>query len=318
VTRSSTMGDRTATQARNGNGSIGQTAGVDARPGAGPVEHVEALAFTPNDHDLALRQRFDRLTQEVAEARQRGEQLRTALEKRTRRVQQLIGERDRLTSLLAERDAELRRLNRELGALTTRAAPATGSPALLATARAMLEKIRPARNAPVPARSTRLQTETTERAPEPAALVPWLRSGPPKAVLGVVVFGLSEAEIASVLDTVERYCAEHDLAPLLLTDSDAFQLFRGRRVLFEFLPARSERERLAPELDWRLFTLRRLALIRRKWRPVRVIAFGRTAAEVVQLWLDSPFEVTPVPALLKGREGAGPDWSAVQPEAMHP
>lgn len=75
--------------------------------------------------------------------------------------------------------------------------------------------------------------------------------------------------------TVERHCAERDLAPLLLTDNDAFQLFRGRRVLFEFLPARADQERFAAELDWRLFTLRRLALIRRKWRPVRVIAFGR-------------------------------------------
>jgi len=311
------MVDRTATQPRNGNGSIEHTAELHAWIDAGTVEDIEALALTPSDAVAALPQQLDRLTQEVAESRARGERLEAALGKRTRRVQQLIGERDRLTSLLAERDAELRRLNRELGALTTRAAPATGSPALVAAARAMLEKIRPARKAPVPARSTRLQDETTEGAPEAGALVPWLRSGPPKAVLGVVVFGLSEAEISSVLDTVERYCAEHDLAPLLLTDSDAFQLFRGRRVLFEFLPAGSERERLAPELDWRLFTLRRLALIRRKWQPVRVIAFGRTAAEVVQLWLDSPFEVTPVPALLKGREGAGPDWSAVQPEAMH-
>ena len=238
-------------------------------------------------------------------------------------MQQLIGERDRLTSLLAGRDAELQRLNRELGALTARAAPAVrGSPALVAAARALLEKIRPARKAPARARPTgwHRQPETTQRASAERALVPWVKDGPPKAVLGVVVFGLSEAEIESVLGVVERYCAEHDLAPLLLTDNDAFQLFRGRRVLFEFLPARSERERLAPELDWRLFTLRRLALIRRKWQPVRVVAFGRTAAEVVQLWLNSPFEATPIPAALKGRaEGAELEWGAArQPEAMHP
>jgi hypothetical protein len=313
------MADRTATQPRNGNGSIGQTADVDARIGAGSVQDIEALALTPSDAVAALTERLDRLTQEVAEARGRGEQLEATLE-RTRRVQQLIGERDRLTSLLAGRDAELQRINRELGALAARAAPpARGSPTLLAAARAVLEKIRPARRAPARARSTPMQTETTQPASAERALLPWVRSGPPKAVLGVVVYGLSETEIASVLEVVERYCAEHDLAPLLLTDNDAFQLFRGRRVLFEFLPARSERERLAPELDWRLFTLRRLALIRRKWQPVRVVAFGRAAAEVVQLWLDSPFEVTPVPALLKGRpEGAGPDWCAVQPEALHP
>ncbi|MGH6901847.1 MAG: hypothetical protein ACREIR_03825, partial [Geminicoccaceae bacterium] len=104
------------------------------------------------------------------------------------------------------------------------------------------------------------------------------------------------------------------------TDNDAFQLFRGRRVLFEFLPPPSDRERLAPELDWRLFTLRRLALIRRKWQPVRVVAFGRAAGEAVQLWLDSPFETTPIPAALKGgAERPELDWSAGrQPEAVHP
>jgi hypothetical protein len=119
---------------------------------------------------------------------------------------------------------------------------------------------------------------------------------------------------------VERHCAKRDLAPLLLTDNDSFELFRGRRVLFEFLPGSAERERFAAELDWRLFTLRRLALIRRKWQPVRVVAFGRAAAEVVQLWLDSPFETTAIPASLKGRsEAAEPDWAlARQPAGAQP
>jgi hypothetical protein len=312
------MADHTATQSRDGNGAGRQTNDLDAHVVAQSVQRLDALA--PTQSVAALTHRVNRLTEEVSEARQRGEQQKAALEKGTRRIQQLIGERDRLASLLAGRDAELQGLNRELGALTARAAPAArGSPALFAAARALLEKIRPARTAPARARSTGPQPETTQPAPAERALVPWVKNGPPKAVLGVVVFGLSEAEIASVLDVVERYCAKHDLAPLLLTDNDAFQLFRGRRALFEFLPARSERERLAPELDWRLFTLRRLALIRRKWQPVRVVAFGRTAAEVVQLWLDSPFEATPIPAALKGAEGAEPEWSASrQPEAMHP
>ncbi|MGH6903663.1 MAG: hypothetical protein ACREIR_13090, partial [Geminicoccaceae bacterium] len=253
--------------------------------------------MAPTQSVAALAHRVNRLTEEVSEARQRGEQQKAALEKSARRVQQLIGERERLTSLLAGRDAELQRLNRELGALTARAAPAVrGSPALVAAARAMLEKIRHAGKSPARARPTGTQPETMQRAPVERALVPWLKDCPPKAVLGVVVFGLSEAEILSVLGVVERYCAERDLAPLLLTDNDAFQLFRGRRVLFEFLPPPSDRERLAPELDWRLFTLRRLALVRRKWQPVRVVAFGRAAAEVVQLWRDSPFEATPIPA----------------------
>jgi hypothetical protein len=311
------MAERTATRAGQGNGSVGQIADHDVRIGSRAAEDIEALRLPQGS--AALPHQLARLTQEIAESHQRGDQLKATLDKRTRRVQQLIGERDRLTSLLAERDAELRRLNRELGALTPRAAPAAGSPTLLTAARAILEKIHPARKAPARSGPTRAPT-ATERAPVAPALVPWLKNRPPKAVLAVVVFGLSEAEIASVLDVVERYCAEHDLAPLLLTDNDGFQLFRGRRVLFEFLPADSDRQRLAPELDWRLFTLRRLALIRRKWQPVRVVAFGRAAAEVVEQWLESPFEVTPVPALLKARpEGGGPVWGGVlQPEAMPP
>ena len=53
-------------------------------------------------------------------------------------------------------------------------------------------------------------------------LLPWLESQPPKGVLAVVVFGLSETEIESVLCIVERRCAERDLAPLLLTDTHWF------------------------------------------------------------------------------------------------
>jgi hypothetical protein len=319
------MAGGTATRPRHGNGSVGQIAGHAGRIDSRPVEHVEGLrpqqghaaltqehveGLRPQQGNAALAQQLHRLTQEIAESRQRGEQLRATLDRRSRRVQQLIGERDRLTSLLAEREAELRELHREHGALTARAAPAArGAPAFLGAARAMLAKLRPVHGAPVQPRPARMQAETSERPPAEAALVPWLNSGPRKPVLGVVVFGLSEAEIESVLGIVERHCAERDLAPLLLTDNDAFQLFRGRRVLFEFLPARADQERFAADLDWRLFTLRRLALIRRKWRPVRVVAFGRRAAEVVQLWLDSPFEATPVPASLKGRsEGAEPDW----------
>jgi hypothetical protein len=302
----------------NGNGMSASAASFEARPVAETGPRQEKPAPTSSDAVAALTYRLTRLTQEVAETRRRGEQLKPALEKGARRIQQLIGERERLTSLLAERDAELQRLNRELGALTERAAPAVrGSRPLWAAARALLERIRPARSAPLRARPS-VASETTQPASAARALVPWLKSGPPKAVLGVVVFGLSEAEIESVLGIVERHCAERDLAPLLLTDSDAFQLFRGRRVLFEYLPARADQERFAAGLDWRLFTLRRLALIRRKWQPVRVISFGRPAAEIMQLWLGSPFEATPIPASPTGRsEGAELAWGgAPQPLAL--
>jgi hypothetical protein len=302
----------------NRSGASASTASFEAHPAARSAQRHEEPAPKHRSAVAALTHGLDGLAQEVSETRQHGEQLEASLEGSMRRIQQLIGERHALTSLLAERDAELQRLNRELGALAERAAPAVrDSRPLLAAARALLERVWPARAAPVRSRLVSAPPEATQQASE-RGLVPWIKNGPPKAVLGVVVLGLSEPEIENVLGIVERHCAERNLAPLLLTDNDAFQLFRGRRVLFEFLPPRSEQERLAPDLDWQLFTLRRLALIRRKWRPVRVIAFGRRAAEIMQLWLGSPFEATPLPAPMKAQaEGADMAWRPVgQAEAL--
>jgi hypothetical protein len=310
------MDDRAETKAWDGSDWTGRPNGLDEDIAAIAGLGLDASAPTPST--AALRQRIDRLTEDLAETRHRGEQLKAALEKHARRVQQLIGERDRLTSLLAGRDADVQRLNRELGALAARTTPAArGSPLLLVAARAMLERIRIGGGSPRAARSSGPPPEAMQRATPAGALVPWTQNGPPKAVLGVVVLGLSAAEIEQVLTAIEAKCAERDLAPLLLTDNDAFQAFRGRRVLFEYLPAPSDQERLAPELDWRLYTLRRLALIRRKWQPTRVVAFGHRAAEVVKLWRNSPFEGTPIPAALNGSSGSPePAWAAAQPSAV--
>ena len=288
---------------RDSNGHLAAEC-VSPAPAAASASHPSAFVPAVPAYEgaaPALMVRLNRAARDAGTLTQRIEELESELEQRTRRQQQLIGERDELRSLLVRRDGELQRLNRELGALAARAG--RNSPAPFAAARTLLHKLLHARSA---ARGAKPATRPPHRANvgtnEPR-LVPWLKDRPPKEILAVVVFGLSAAEIERVLETVERYCAEHQ-APLLLTDNDAFHLFRTRRVLFEFLPPRSEQRRIAPDLDWQLFTLRRLALIRRKWRPARVVAFGRMAAEVVQLWLESPFEQTPVPALLKGRSQA--------------
>ena len=281
------MADRTEMQQRRANGSVGRTADRGARIAAGSGDGIEAPAPAQSDAATALRAQLNRLTQEVSQSRQRSEQLQAALEKRTRRVQQLIGDRDRLTSLLVARDAELQRVNRELGVLCARVERAqVRAPGLFAAARKLLDGLQNARKDSRPAEPAALQAHQPDVRVKETRLVPWLKDRPPKDVFAVVVFGLSESEIERVLDAVERYCAEHEAAPLLLTDNNSFQLFRNRRVVFEFLPPRSEQQRLASELDWRIYTLRRLALIRRKWRPSRVVAFGRGATEVVQLWLE--------------------------------
>ena len=97
----------------NGSGMSASTASFEARLAAEAAQRQEKPAPTYGDAVAALTYRLTRLTQEVSETRQRGEQLKPALEKGARRIQQLLGERERLTSLLAERDAELERLDRD-------------------------------------------------------------------------------------------------------------------------------------------------------------------------------------------------------------
>jgi hypothetical protein len=300
VTRS--LAERTETRRRRGNGSVGRTTDLGVPIPAESIGGIGAPASAQSDALTTLTRQLNRLTQEVSESRQRSEQLQAILEKHASRVQQLIGDRDRLTSLLAARDAELQRLNREIGALSARGEPAQlRSPAIFAAARRLLEGLQHLRKASPHAKAAALRPHQAQVRVDGTGLVPWLKDHPPKNIFAVVVFGLSAEEIERVLETVERYCAEREAAPLLLTDNDSFQLFRNRRVLFEFLPPRSEQQRVAPELDWQLFMLRRLALIGRKWRPVRVVPFGRRAAEVVQLWRDSPFEEAPLPTPLNYR-----------------
>lgn len=302
MTRS--LADRIETQPRPGNGSVAGPADFLAPMTSESADSIGAPAAAPGDAITGLKGQLIRLTQQVTELHQRNEQLRAVVDKRTRRVQQLIGERDRLTALLAGRDAELQRLNRELGALGARGqAGQARSSSLLASTQKLLDRLHRARGIAGRPKVTTPPPPRADVGGNEGRLIPWQKHRPPKDVIAVVVFGLSEAEIDRVLQAVEPYCAGQGIAPLLLTDTDAFQVFRGRRALCEFLPAPSDQERLAPELDWRLYTLRRLALIRRKWQPLRVVAFGHRAVEVVKLWRDSPFERTSIPAALNASSG---------------
>lgn len=114
----------------------------------------------------------------------------------------------------------------------------------------------------------------------------------------VVVVGLAAEELAAI---VERLASRRDVLPVFLTDSDAFEVFRSRRLAFEYWPPAVPRA----DLDWDLYRLRRLALLRRKWRPVRIIAFGGAAAGLIDLWRNSPFEDRGIEALTGARSPAG-------------
>ena len=104
MTRS--LAERSDTQRRRRNNSSGGNADLGPPMALQWVDGIGTQAAAQSDVVTALTQRLNQLTQEVSASRQRSEQLQAVLEKRSWRLQQLIGERDRLVSLLAGRDAE--------------------------------------------------------------------------------------------------------------------------------------------------------------------------------------------------------------------
>ena len=176
-------------------------------------------------------------------------------------------------------------LNRELGALRQRlAALAENAAAERAPSRlknvfarlgSLLAKRKGDDDAP-PAEP--VWDELRRRAP----LVPHAKTNAGKRIIAVTAFGLSPKQLVHVFDTVEGYCRKRDSVPVFLTDSDRFELFRERRLAFEYLPPQAARERFAPEMQWPLYFQRRLSIFRAKWRPAGIISFG-TRAPIAEL-----------------------------------
>ena len=141
------------------------------------------------------------------------------------------------------------------------------------------------------------------RSDEPP-LVPFAKDRPGARVILVAVFGLDPAELGRVVELVDGQCATAGVVPIFLTDGDDFQVFRLRRLLFEYLPPPSDGTRFAPNLDWGLYRQRRLALLRRKWQPARIVAFGPVAREALAAWRESPFEDGTIDAAIAGGNGS--------------
>ena len=257
----------------------------------------------------ALRERYEieDLRAEAARLDEARRELLGTLEQRTRRADQLVGERDQLERQLIRAEGALQELNRQLGALAPRAAalPATRTPrrwpALRDRLRTRLTRLWPEwadSNGAAAARPA-VRGERLPAQDPSGPLVPFAEAGQARRVIVVVAVGLEPEPRASVLDLALRLSAERGVVPLVLTDDDDFAPLRRRGMLFEYFPPGSVREALAPALEWELYLQRRLALIRRKWRPMRVVAFGGPAADLVRLWSDSPFEEPPFAALPK-------------------
>jgi len=253
----------------------------------------------------ALAMELGRLRAAHEQLRARIQELETELEARTRRLHQLIGERDQLAMLMRGRDETVQQLNRELGA--RQAAPRqSGSGGLLSRLQRTFGRLpRVPRRGLRPASAAGAGPVAAAAVGDPP-LVPWVAAGPPLPILCAVVAGLPSARIEAVLELVERQCRERRMTPLLLTSDDASEAFRGRRLVVEVLPTLASLRSTVPDRPAELYLQRRLALIRRKWQPVRIVAFGPAAAELVRLWQDSPFEDQPVPAVAPPGGSASP------------
>jgi hypothetical protein len=266
-------------------------ASADAPGAADPGDADGSPASAPRE-----RYELERLRAEATRTEATRRELLETVDLGTRRINQLVGERDQLERQLIRAERALQVLNRELGALTSRieAPPAARRRPLCSTVRRLLLdglarlRSRPQRPAPgMRALAPGGPPPARDRA-EP--LIPFAQGRAARPVICFVAFGLEGNERTSVLDVALRFGADHRVVPLVLTDDDDFAPLRSRGMAFEYFPPRSVREAWAPTLEWDLYLQRRLALIRRKWQPTRIIAFGKPAMLVVRLWSESPFE----------------------------
>ncbi len=119
-------------------------------------------------------------------------------------------------------------------------------------------------------------------------LVPFADQRPHARVVMVLVMGINGDDLPRLLDMVATKSREDDVVPIIVTDYVNFVVFRERGLIFEYLPDDEQRKAHAADLDWKLYELRRLTLLRRKWRPINTVAFGASGTRVLREWQASP------------------------------
>lgn len=243
--------------------------------------------------------------QDVARLRSSYDELNINFEKANRRINRLLGENKQLSTLLDKRDEKIERLSRELGASESGqrvVAPgndrmswplgslATVSASVSERIRKLVSKRPEPDNDPVEGNRSPILTANGH-----SRLIARRKADIGQQVVAVLLFGLARSEIDQLLPIIIRDCSSKRMAPLCLIDMDAFELLRGRGLIFEYLPPTDDCDRFDSTLNWDLYIQRRLALIRRKWDPVRFVAFGSSAMKTLTLWSSSPFEDIPLP-----------------------
>ena len=192
----------------------------------------------------------------------------------------LRGELSRFEATLKNRDDTIGQLNRELGGMerrlqdieTAAQTPPSGLRTWMGKLGDGIGRIfgRDEKTGDETISQTVFWDELRRRGP----LVPFDQLNNGKRIVAFTVFGLPRERLEKVLDTVERYCRKRNTVPVILTDSDCFDVFRARNLAFEYLPPAETRERFAPDLQWPLYFQRRLTVFRSKWRPAGIVTFG--------------------------------------------
>jgi hypothetical protein len=119
-------------------------------------------------------------------------------------------------------------------------------------------------------------------------LLPFADQRPNGRVVMVIAMGVNGDDLPRLLEMVAKTSREDDVVPIVVTDYVDFVSFRDHGTIFEYLPGDEQRNAYAADLDWRLYELRRLMLLRRKWRPMNTIAFGPSGARLLREWQASP------------------------------
>jgi len=148
-----------------------------------------------------------------------------------------------------------------------------------------VEALPPAPRARTPSQPPRPRAPMPDRAFWPSrmqerkALVPtpglanYSLKGEPLKVIGVSVCGFGRADLEKVVDMVSRQQEKNrDFAPVFLTDSTEFDVFRRHGFVFEYMPPPAQQ----PEGTeaWDSYAEGRLQLIKRKWNLAQIITFG--------------------------------------------
>ncbi len=119
-------------------------------------------------------------------------------------------------------------------------------------------------------------------------LVPFDGERPGTRVVLVLAIDVVREQLPGLLDMIDKTSRDDGVIPIVVTDCEEFVMFRERGLIFEYLPDEEQQRVHAPELAWRLYELRRLALLRRKWQPANTIAFGARSTALLRQWRASP------------------------------